>query len=244
MVFYECPQPGPVPVHGTGMPRVLVTAPEKELRAELTRHLESAGFLVDDASGVPAALAHAASGEYAALVAHSPLGALSGPEICGTLRRGGILTPVLLLSPEGGARHEADALDAGADDFLVTPCSPRVLVSRLCALVRRQNLSYAAVYTFGDLRIAPASLSCSRGGQPIALTARESAVLGYLARHAGRAVAKSDIASYVCDRAHDGGGNLIEVYVGRLRQKVDVPFGRRAIRTVRGAGYLLREDGG
>jgi DNA-binding response OmpR family regulator len=149
-----------------------------------------------------------------------------------------------MLTAKDGELDEAEALDTGADDFVRKPFSYVVLVARLRALLRRGNGRRPAVLAAGDLSLDPATHSVKRGEVPIRLTTREIAVLELLLRRRGEIVSKSEILDQVWDYAFAGDANVVEVYVRRLRQKIDLPFDRHALETVRGAGYRLDDDGG
>jgi DNA-binding response OmpR family regulator len=164
--------------------------------------------------------------------------------VCERLRAEGNWTPVLMLSAKDGEYDEADGLDVGADDYLTKPFSYVVLVARLRALLRRGAPPRPAVLAAGDLSLDPAKHQVTRGDVEIELTPREFSLLEYLLRRTGEVVPKADILRNVWDPHHDGDLNVVEVYVGYLRRKIDVPFGRRAVQTVRGAGYRLAADGG
>jgi DNA-binding response OmpR family regulator len=224
--------------------RILAVEDDPRLRELLKEGVEQEGFAVETASDGPSGLALAQRNSYAAIVLDILLPGLSGYNVCSRLRERGIWTPILMLTAKDGEYDEADGLDVGADDYLTKPFSYVVLVARLRALVRRGGLERPDVLVLGDLRLEPAALACSRGNVNIRLTVKEFAVLEHLARRAGRVVSKSEIVHSVWDTAYDGGANLVEVYIRSLRRKIDVPYGRCAIRTIRGAGYLLDCDGG
>ncbi len=222
---------------------------DARLRELLREGLEEEGFTVEEAGDGPSGLtmalaAHGAGVEYAAVVLDVMLPGMSGYRVCSRLREAGAWTPVLMLTAKDGEYDEADGLDVGADDYLTKPFSYVVLIARVRALVRRGGLDRPEVLELGDLRLRPAALACERGGENVLLTAKEFAVLECLARRAGQVVSKSEIVRTVWDTAYDGGANLVEVYIRALRRKIDVPYGRTAIRTIRGAGYLLARDGG
>jgi two-component system OmpR family response regulator len=160
------------------------------------------------------------------------------------MRAAGVWTPVLMLSAKDGEYDQADALDLGADDYLTKPFSFLVLVARLRALVRRGAPARPSVLTAGDLRLDPAGRTVHRGGQEVSLTPREFGLLHFLMRHRGDVMSKTDILESVWDANYEGAENVVEVYVGYLRRKIDQPFGRHAIETVRGAGYRLAARGG
>ncbi|MFE9608041.1 response regulator transcription factor [Streptomyces sp. NPDC006012] len=224
--------------------RILVVEDDARLRELLQEGLEQEGFTVETASDGPSGLALAQHSAYAAVLLDVMLPGLSGYRVCTRLREAGVWTPILMLTAKDGEYDEADGLDCGADDYLTKPFSYVVLIARLRALVRRGGLERPEVLELGDLRLEPAALSCSRGGEKITLTVKEFAVLECLARRAGQVVSKTEIVHTVWDTAYDGGANLIEVYIRALRRKIDVPYGRQAIRTIRGAGYLLARSGG
>jgi len=219
--------------------RVLVVEDEKRLAATLKRGLSSEGFAVDVALDGPQGLWMAREHPYDAVVLDIMLPGINGYKICGTLREEGNWMPILMLTAKDGEYDEAEALDTGADDFLSKPFSFVVLVARLRALVRRGVRPRPSALVAGDLRLDPAARSCTRDGVDIALTPREFSLLEYLLRRAGEVVRKTEILEHVWDYDFDGDPNIVEVYAGYLRRKIDVPFGRHALETVRGAGYRL-----
>ena len=224
--------------------RVLVVEDEKRLAATLKRGLSSEGFAVDVALDGTQGLWMAREHAYDAVVLDIMLPGINGYRICGALREEGNWMPILMLTAKDGEYDEAEALDTGADDFLSKPFSFVVLVARLRALLRRGVRPRPSVLAAGDLLLDPAARSCRRGGVDIALTPREFSLLEYLLRRAGEAVSKTEILEHVWDYDFEGDPNIVEVYVGYLRRKIDGPFGRRGIETVRGAGYCLNPEGG
>jgi len=228
--------------------RLLVVEDEVRLAAALKRGLQAEGFTVDVAhdgvSGLHKAREGGHDGGYAAIVLDIMLPGLSGYRVCERLRAEGNWVPVLMLSAKDGEYDEADGLDVGADDYLTKPFSYVVLVARLRALLRRGAPPRPAVLAAGDLSLDPAKHQVVRGETEIELTPREFSLLEYLLRRAGEVVPKIDILRNVWDPHHEGDLNVVEVYVGYLRRKIDAPFGRRAVQTVRGAGYRLAADGG
>jgi two-component system OmpR family response regulator len=169
---------------------------------------------------------------------------LSGYEVCRQLREREVWTPVLMLTAKDGEYDQADAFDLGADDYLTKPFSFVVLVARLRALIRRGAPQRPVVLSAGDLRLDPVQRRVTRGGEEVAVTAREFALLEFMLRHPGDVLSRTAIIENVWDAHFDGDPNIVEVYVGYLRKKIDHPFGKTAIRTVRGAGYRLDPDGG
>ncbi|MBA8991636.1 DNA-binding response OmpR family regulator [Curtobacterium pusillum] len=224
--------------------RVLVVDDEARLADGVRRGLEAEGWAVDVAHDGVDGLWHAREFTYDAIVLDLMMPGLSGWAVCAQLRADGDWTPVLMLTAKDGEWDQVEALDAGADDYVTKPFSHPVLVARLRALVRRGARERPAVLTVGDLVVDPASRTVSRAATPIDLTSREFAVLEFLARRAGEVCSKRDVIENVWDVDFDGDPNIVEVYVGHLRRKVDRPFGRAAIETVRGAGYRLAADGG
>ena len=164
--------------------------------------------------------------------------------MCADLRAGGDWTPILMLTAKDGDLDEAEGLETGADDYLTKPFSFPVLVARVHALLRRAARRDLAPVAAGDLLIKAGERRVFRGDVEILLTAREFDVLHLLVRRAGEVVSKLEILNGVWDYAFEGDPNIVEVYVARLRKKIDAPFGRRAIETVRGAGYRLEVEGG
>ncbi|MCX5083950.1 MULTISPECIES: response regulator transcription factor [Streptomyces] len=223
--------------------RVLVVEDERGLAAGLAHGLASDGFVANIAYNGVDGLWHAVNEPHDVIVLDIMLPGLTGYEVLKRLRMAGVWTPVLMLTAKDGECDEADALDLGADDYLSKPFSYVVLVARLRALLRRGAPARPAVLTADDLNLDPASRRCHRAGREIALTAREFALLEFLLRHRDEVVSKTDILTHVWDENYDGDTNIVEVYVGYLRRKIDVPFDRQSIDTIRGAGYRLRGTG-
>jgi two-component system OmpR family response regulator len=169
---------------------------------------------------------------------------MSGYRVCATLRAEKNWTPILMLTAKTGEWDEAEALDTGADDFLSKPFSYVVLVAHLRALLRRGRSERPAILAAGDLELDPARRVCRRGGQEIDLSPREWSLLEYLIRRAGEVVSKSEILDHVWEYEFEGDSNIVEVYIRYLRRKIDLPFGRSGIETIRGAGYRLAANGG
>ena len=224
--------------------RVLVVEDEKRLAAGLRNGLEADGFAVDVATNGTDGLWLAREQPYDAIVLDILLPGVNGYEICETLRREGVWSPILMLTAKDGEWDEVEALDTGADDYLTKPFSYPVLLAHLRALVRRGAPERPAILEAGDLRLDPASRQVSRGEVGVALTARELSLLEFLLRRRGEVVSKLDILAHVWDDDFEGDPNIVEVYVRHLRNKLDRPFGRSSIETVRGAGYRLAADGG
>jgi len=224
--------------------RVLVVEDEKRLAAGLKKGLEAEGFATDVALNGTDGLWMAREHQYDAIVLDIMLPGMNGYRICATLRDEGIWTPILMLTAKDGEYDEAEALDTGADDFVTKPFSFLVLLARLRALIRRGAGERPVVLQAGDLRFDPGARRVWRGDVEVQMTAREMALLEFLLRRAGQVASKIDVLDHVWDYGFDGDPNIVEVYVRRLRNKLDRPFGRSAIETVRGAGYRLASDGG
>ncbi len=224
--------------------RMLVVEDEKKVAAAVRRGLEAEGFAVDVALTGTDGLWMATNNQYDVIVLDIMLPGVNGFKVCEKLREAGNWTPILMLTAKDGEYDQAEALDTGADDYLMKPFSFVVLLARLRALLRRTSRSAPVVYQAGDLTLDPTRHHCARGDVAVRLTARELSVLEYLMRRAGEVVSKSEILDNVWDFAFDGDPNIVEVYVRHLRRKLDEPFGRELIQTIRGAGYRLDPGGG
>jgi DNA-binding response OmpR family regulator len=229
-----------------GTVRVLVVEDERRMAQALARGLRAEGCAVDVAFDGSRGFALARTGDHDAIVLDLMLPGMSGYQVCTALRAAQVWTPVLVLSAKDGEFDQADALDYGADDFLAKPFSYVVLLARLRALVRRGRPPRPSVLSAGDLTLDPSTRAVHRGGEPVELTPREFALLEYLLRHRGEVVSKTDLLTHVWDGPVDAvaASNVVEVYAGYLRRKVDTPFGRSAVQTVRGVGYRIAADGG
>ncbi|MFG2951054.1 response regulator transcription factor [Streptomyces adustus] len=224
--------------------RVLVVEDERRLALALQHGLTVEGFSVDVAHDGVSGLAKATERAYDVVVLDIMLPGLNGYRVCQRLRATGSNVGILMLTAKDGEWDEAEALDTGADDYLSKPFSFVVLVARLRALARRIGSRAPRRTVLGDLVVDSAARTCARGGVSISLTPREFAVLDHLARRAGEAVSKREILDEVWDSGVDSDPNTVEVHVSALRRKIDTPFGRAAVQTVRGAGYRLAADGG
>jgi len=222
--------------------RVLVVDDEVHLAQSVSRGLRAEGFDVDVVYHGTDGLWRAREGGYGAIVLDILLPGMNGYQICRTLRAEGNWTPILMLTAKDGEYDEAEALDTGADDYLSKPFSFVVLVARLRALARRGSAPRPAVLAAGDLVLDPLTRECRRGDTGVALTAREMALLEALLRRPGEVVAKRELLREVWGDEFDGDTNVVEVYVGYLRRKIDQPFGRHSVQTVRGVGYRVVDD--
>ncbi|GAB1644132.1 response regulator transcription factor [Krasilnikovia sp. MM14-A1259] len=224
--------------------RVFLVEDEAALATMVRDALVGEGFAVDVAATGTDGLWAATEHPYDVIVLDIMLPGLSGYEVCRQLRGRAVWTPIVMLTAKDGEYDLADGLDLGADDYLTKPFSLVVLLARLRAVVRRGRPERPAVLTAGDLSVDPATRRVSRGGQEISVTSREFALLEFLIRHRGEVMSRSAIMASVWDWAFDGDTNIVDVYIRYLRKKIDQPFGRSAIETVRGAGYRLAANGG
>jgi DNA-binding response OmpR family regulator len=205
--------------------------------------LEAEGFAVDTAHDGQEGLWYAREHEYDAILLDVMLPLLNGHEVCRTLRAEEIWTPIIMLTARDGDRDQIEGLDTGADDYVTKPFSFQVLLARMRSLLRRGGPERPPVLAVGDLRLDPATRAVTRAGTELSLTSRETSLLEFLMRRSGEVVTKADILGHVWDYAFDGDPNIVEVYIGRLRRKIDRPFGRDDIETLRGSGYRLRAAG-
>ncbi|MEQ4720293.1 response regulator transcription factor [Nonomuraea sp. B19D2] len=222
--------------------RVLLVEDEERLADLVKGGLAGEGFAVDVAHDGRDGLWMATENTYDVIVLDVMLPRMNGYALCSRLREAGDWTPIMMLTAKDGIYDEAEALDNGADDYLAKPFSYVVLLARLRALVRRGGRERPVSITVGDLVVDPAALKCRRGEVVVALTPKEFAVLHALARRAGEVVSKSELLAQAWDFSYDGDPNIVEVYISALRRKIDVPFGRTTLMTVRGAGYRLEAE--
>jgi DNA-binding response OmpR family regulator len=224
--------------------KLLVVEDDRKIATAVKRGLEAEGYTVDVAFDGTDGLWLATEGSYDLIVLDIMLPGRNGYQVCARLREAGDWTPVLMLTAKDGELDEAEALDTGADDYLSKPFSFAVLVARIRALLRRAAGRNPAPVAAGDLRIDPGQRRAWRGGEEIDLTARQFDVLEFLVRRAGQVLSKAEILDGVWHHDFDGDPNIVEVYIRRLRARIDEPFGRHAIETIRGAGYRLAAGGG
>ena len=223
--------------------KLLLVEDDAKLAAALRRGLAAEGYTVEVAGDGDDGLWRASEGDFGVVVLDVMLPRRNGFRVCADLRAAGVTTPILVLTAKDGELDEAEALDTGADDFLTKPFSYTVLSARIRALLRRAADRAMTPSAVGDLRIDPARRRAWRGAEEVTLTAREFDVLEALVRRTGEVLSKDRILAAVWDSDFAGDPNIVEVYVRRLRRKLDEPFGRRSIETVRGAGYRIVADG-
>ncbi|RKT33301.1 DNA-binding response OmpR family regulator [Microbacterium sp. AG1240] len=221
--------------------RILIVDDERAFADVLAIGLTAEGFAVDSVHDGRTGYLMAATGAYSAIVLDLMLPQLSGYAVCARLRAEGVTTPVIVLTAKNGEYDEVEALQSGADDYLRKPFSYPVLVARIHSLLRRPAALAESVLTVGDLVIDASRRRVRRGGTPVELGAREWSILEVLARAAGTVVSKEALLGEAWPDAADD-VNLVEARVSVLRRKIDAPFDRHSLVTVRGAGYRLIDD--
>jgi DNA-binding response OmpR family regulator len=224
--------------------KVLLVEDEAALADGVARGLKAEGFEVEIAYDGITGLERARQDDIDVVVLDIMLPGLNGYRVCRALREEGVGTPILMLTAKSGEYDEAEALDTGADDFLSKPFSFVVLVARIRALLRRSADGRAQPLVIGDLVLDPLARTCRRGDTDVPLTTREYELLEALMRKPGQVVAKQDLLEHVWGEGFEGDPNVVEVYVGYLRRKIDRPFDRNDIETVRGVGYRIVDGAG
>jgi two-component system OmpR family response regulator len=222
--------------------RILVVEDDAKLRELLRRGLTEEGYAVDACDTGPEAVWRASEFGYDVIVLDVGLPEEDGFTVCRRLREQGCWVPVLMLTALDAVEHRVRGLDVGADDYVVKPFAFAELVARVRALVRRGAVPRPTRITVGDLELDPAARQVRRGDQPVALTGKEFALLEYLMRHSDEVLSRTRLIEHVWDSAYDGDPHVVNVYISYLREKIDKPFGRASIATVRGAGYRVRDD--
>ena len=221
--------------------RLLVVEDDAKLARALERGLQREGYAVDLADTGDDALSQATTNDYDAVVLDVMLPGIDGFAVCKEMRSSERWAPVLMLTARDQIGDRIRGLDAGADDYLVKPFDFGELLARLRALIRRGPTERPPVLEVGDLRIDPAARIVTRNGREIELTVREFALLHFLAQRAGSVVSREELLEHVWDNAEEGSTNVVDVYVGYLRNKVEKPFKGKIIRTVRGIGFMLED---
>jgi two-component system OmpR family response regulator len=219
--------------------RLLVVEDDAKLVRALERGLGQEGYAVDVARTGDDGVAQAVAHEYDAVVLDVMLPGMDGFAVCRELRRSGRRMPVLMLTARTDVKDRIRGLDGGADDYVVKPFDFGELLARLRVLVRRGPSEHPQVFEVGDLHVDTATRLVTRAGRRVELTAREFDVLEVLARNADRLVSRAELLDKVWDENYDGSPNVVDVYVGYLRKKLERPRSRRLIRTVRGRGFVL-----
>jgi two-component system OmpR family response regulator len=222
--------------------RVLIVEDELRMASLIRRGLTNEGLAADVAARGADALWMAEAHDYDAVLLDVMLPDIDGFEVCRRLRAAGVWAPVLMLTARDSVEDRVAGLDSGADDYLVKPFSFAELLARLRALARRGDGERPAVLVVDDLRLDPATRDVTRGSTPIQLTAKEFALLETFMGRAGEVLSRLHLLEHAWDFAYDNRSNIVDVYVRRLRRKIDEPFKRRSLETVRGAGYRLRRE--
>jgi two-component system, OmpR family, response regulator len=223
--------------------RLLVVEDDARMARLVKRGLEEDGHAVDIAANGPEGLWLATENSYAAVIVDVMLPGFDGFELCRKLCAAGIWVPVLMLTARDAVGDRVRGLDAGADDYLVKPFSLLELGARLRALARRDDRARPVVLGAGDLTLNPATKQAWRDSTELRLSPKEFALLELFLTHPGKVLTRSQILEALWDFAYDGGSNVVDQYIAYLRRKLDVPFGRQDIETVRGMGYRLRDAG-
>ena len=222
--------------------RILVVEDEPAAAAVLAKGLRENAYAVDIAADGAAAITHASSTDYDLVILDVLLPRINGLELCRRLRDFGSTVPILMLTARGGLDQRVQGLDAGADDYLSKPYHFPELLARVRALLRRGPVLTPAALTAADLTVDTRARTAIRNGRPLPLTTKEYALLEYLVRRQGHVVDRGDIAEHVWDESFASDSNLIEVYIQRLRRKIDDGFEPKLIHTRRGAGYTLAAE--
>jgi two-component system OmpR family response regulator len=224
--------------------RALIVEDELRMASLIRRGLTKEGLAVDVAKDGEEALWMAQSSNYDVIVLDVMLPGINGFETCRRLRTSGVWAPVLMLTARDSVDDRVAGLDTGADDYLVKPFAFAELLARLRALARRADGERPSVLEVGDLRLDPATHRVWRGSAEIPLSTKEFALLETFMRRADEVLSRYDLLEHAWDFAYENRSNIVDVYVRHLRRKIDEPFGRRSLETIRGAGYRLRADGG
>ena len=222
--------------------RLLVVEDEENLRTVIRKRLMKEGYSVDACGDGQEALDYMAVSPYDTVILDIMMPKMSGMEVLKKMRAGGDQTPVLFLTAKDGIEDRVKGLDSGADDYLVKPFAFEELLARIRVMIRRQSDSASDEMTLADLTVDAGKHSVTRGGKANELSAKEFAVLEYLMRHQGQVLSREQIEQHVWDFDYEGGSNMVDVYIRYLRRKLDEGYEKKLIHTVRGAGYVMREQ--
>lgn len=222
--------------------RILIAEDEKTLNATLKKRLEEQSYSVDACLDGQEALDYLDSAEYDVVLLDIMMPKKSGLEVLRALRKKGRQTPVLLLTAKDSIEDRVDGLDAGADDYLVKPFAFEELMARIRVMLRKKSGQSSNLLSVGDLTLDLGTHTVVRDGQPISLSSREFALLRYLVMNQGMILSRNQIEQHIWNYDYEGSSNMIDVYIRYLRKKIDDPFEKKLIHTVRGAGYVLREE--
>ena len=222
--------------------RVLLVEDDPKLAVSIGRGLRHEGYAVDLAEDGDDAVARALVWDYDGILLDVMLPARDGLAVCRALRERGCWAPVLMITARDQVRDRISGLDVGADDYLAKPFDFGEMLARLRAVMRRAPVERPVRLEIGDLVVDPATHMVTRAGAPVRLTAREFALLEFLARHAGEVITRTRLLDHVWDENYEGSTNIVDVYVSSLRKKLEQPFGRPLIRTMRGVGYIMGDE--
>ena len=222
--------------------RILLAEDEDDLREVTVKRLKTEGFGVDGCRDGQEALEYLDAADYNLVILDIMMPRLDGLSVLRKLRSGGNPVPVLLLTAKDAVSDRVQGLDAGADDYLTKPYDFEELMARIRALVRRNSTEKSDVLTVGDLSVELSTKRVMRGGKEILLSAKEFGLLETLIRHKGQVLSRAQLENQVWDFGFEGSSNIVDVYIRYLRRKVDDPFEKKLIHTIRGAGYVLKEE--
>ncbi|HIR28857.1 MAG: response regulator transcription factor [Lachnospiraceae bacterium] len=222
--------------------RILLAEDEDDLREVTVKRLKTEGFGVDGCRDGQEALEYLDAADYNLVILDIMMPRLDGLSVLRKMRSGGNPVPVLLLTAKDAVSDRVQGLDAGADDYLTKPYAFEELMARIRALVRRNSTEKSDVLTVGDLSVELSTKRVMRGGKEILLSAKEFGLLETLIRHKGQVLSRAQLENQVWDFGFEGSSNIVDVYIRYLRRKVDDPFEKKLIHTIRGAGYVLKEE--
>ena len=222
--------------------RILLAEDEDDLREVTVKRLKTEGFGVDGCRDGQEALEYLDAADYNLVILDIMMPRLDGLSVLRKMRSGGNPVPVLLLTAKDAVSDRVQGLDAGADDYLTKPYAFEELMARIRALVRRNSTEKSDVLTVGDLSVELSTKRVMRGGKEILLSAKEFGLLETLIRHKGQVLSRAQLEYQVWDFGFEGSSNIVDVYIRYLRRKVDDPFEKKLIHTIRGAGYVLKEE--
>lgn len=222
--------------------RILVAEDEKDMNALVCRTLERAGYSVDACFDGMEALDYLTGAEYDCLLLDVMMPKLDGHALVQTIRAEGNAVPVIFLTARDSIHDRIAGLDLGADDYLVKPFNFDELLARIRAVTRKYGKQKTSVLTLADLAIDTSGHTVTRGGKAIKLSAKEYAILEYLMQHQGTVVSRAQLENHAWNYDYEGGSNVVDVYITYLRKKLDGGFDKKLLHTVRGAGWVMREE--
>ncbi len=222
--------------------RLLIVEDERRLNQIISKSFEKEGFCVDSCFDGEEALGYIGAGEYDAIIMDIMMPKISGMEVLRTIRNQGNITPVLLLTAKDAVSDRVTGLDAGADDYLIKPFAFEELLARVRVMLRKSAGNATNIYRVGDLVLDTSSCTVTRNGDNISLTAKEYDILEYLMMNKGVVLSRQKIENHVWNFDYEGGTNVIDVYILYLRKKIDVPYEKKLIHTVKGKGYVIKEE--